>query len=543
CSGVISLPLPLLVFFWGTLCSPRPPKLFWIILIAYTELIVILKFIFQFGFFGWNKESVRITHVTDVYFFPRVIGIEKMAFYAFWDIALLVSLFFHRYMLRRLGLWKDATRIASLTETADTSIGSTHKPNVVELSNSSDSTARNGTTLDPNQIELVQVRGDVGDSKAAGDAGSSNALCGPVGRFYRRLFNPTFRYVRDLYPLMFLMDVIAFFIVTFGYSSFGEGGSGSVVADIQTNRVPLSFVVMLIVLSILIVIDRGLYLRKATICKLIFQYLLVIFIHAWIFFSLPAITARAAMNNGVAQFLYVVKCIYFLISAWQIRNGYPRLCIGNLLTHAYGIFNMVAFKVFMAVPFLFELRTAIDWTWTETTMPLFDFFNMENFFANIYNLKCARHMEAEYPAPRGVPKGKVVKYAMGIPLIVLLVLIIWLPLLAFSLINSIGVRLIPDRVDVTIGIAGYPPLYKMEASGIELKPLSASEFQKLIGNYANAPAASDQSKVLLARQAVAFMNEYAEYDTLKVLLRPQSETYWPISGPSRTALLFELQQN
>uniref|UniRef100_A0A914VHZ8 Piezo transmembrane helical unit domain-containing protein n=1 Tax=Plectus sambesii TaxID=2011161 RepID=A0A914VHZ8_9BILA len=33
CSGVISLPLPLLVFFWGTLCSPRPPKLFWIILI------------------------------------------------------------------------------------------------------------------------------------------------------------------------------------------------------------------------------------------------------------------------------------------------------------------------------------------------------------------------------------------------------------------------------------------------------------------------------------------------------------------------------
>lgn len=47
----------------------------------------------------------------------------------------------------------------------------------------------------------------------------------------------------------------------------------------------------------------------------------------------------------------------------------------------------------MGIPFLFELRTAIDWTWTDTSMPLFDFFNMENFYAVIYNLKCARNFE------------------------------------------------------------------------------------------------------------------------------------------------------
>lgn len=47
----------------------------------------------------------------------------------------------------------------------------------------------------------------------------------------------------------------------------------------------------------------------------------------------------------------------------------------------------------MAIPFLFELRTATDWTWAETSMPLFDFFNMENFYAIIYNLKCARTYE------------------------------------------------------------------------------------------------------------------------------------------------------
>ncbi|VDM85090.1 unnamed protein product, partial [Strongylus vulgaris] len=158
----------------------------------------------------------------------------------------------------------------------------------------------------------------------------------------------------------------------------------------QSNRIPLTFVVMLFLMTLLIVVDRGLYLRKWIPGKFAYQLLMIVFLHVWVFFVLPSLTRRAAVENSVARMFYIVKCLYLLVSAWQIRNGYPQLCIGNLLTHAYGLFNMICFKIFMAVPFLFELRTAIDWTWTDTSMPLFDFFNMENFFAAIYNLKCAR---------------------------------------------------------------------------------------------------------------------------------------------------------
>lgn len=98
------------------------------------------------------------------------------------------------------------------------------------------------------------------------------------------------------------------------------------------------------IISMMIVIDRGLYLRKAVVCKLIYQLVTIILFHIWIFGALPKITSKEIIYNKAARFLYNVKCIYFLVSAWQIRNGYPSLCIGNLLTHSYGLINMVLFK-------------------------------------------------------------------------------------------------------------------------------------------------------------------------------------------------------
>lgn len=49
---------------------------------------------------------------------------------------------------------------------------------------------------------------------------------------------------------------------------------------------------MLISLMLLIIVDRGIYLRKNVVSKLIFQYLLVLAVHIWIFFALPGITDK-----------------------------------------------------------------------------------------------------------------------------------------------------------------------------------------------------------------------------------------------------------
>lgn len=67
-------------------------------------------------------------------------------------------------------------------------------------------------------------------------------------------------------------------------------GTSSAITSIQDNKVPYSFLIMFLVQFILMIIDRALYLRKNRQGKFIFQVLLVLFVHVWVFFVLPYIT-------------------------------------------------------------------------------------------------------------------------------------------------------------------------------------------------------------------------------------------------------------
>lgn len=111
--GLLTLPLPLMSLFWGNLSNPRPSKFFWVTMITYTEIVIVVKFVCQFAFFNFNSVQYISEHGMDPMSLDKLFGVSKRDRFALWDIILLFALFFHRYMLRKLGLWKDA----NLTDT------------------------------------------------------------------------------------------------------------------------------------------------------------------------------------------------------------------------------------------------------------------------------------------------------------------------------------------------------------------------------------------------------------------------------------------
>lgn len=112
----------------------------------------------------------------------------------------------------------------------------------------------------------------------------------------------------------------------------------------KENKVPMTFLVMLIIQFFLIVIDRALYLRKNMLGKIIYQFFLIFGLHIWMFFILPSTTERSFNATVPPVIYYLIKCFYLLFSAYQIRCGYPARILGNFLTKGFTMINFIGFK-------------------------------------------------------------------------------------------------------------------------------------------------------------------------------------------------------
>lgn len=95
-SSMISLPMPFLVLCWGALTLPRPTKTFWVTLITYTLAMIFIKSMMH------QKIVLERTQSRS-----KAINLDLIMKYgnAIYDLLLLVVLFWHRYMLKKQGIW------------------------------------------------------------------------------------------------------------------------------------------------------------------------------------------------------------------------------------------------------------------------------------------------------------------------------------------------------------------------------------------------------------------------------------------------------
>lgn len=628
-ASVISLVLPILVFLWAMLSVPRPTKRFWMTAIVYTEVMVVVKYLFQFGFFPWNSALTINLNEDKPFFAPRILGLEKSDNYIKYDLLQLLALFFHRSLLMRYGLWdhegpikeqpaspqscsddgkkadvceegarskseeeqlvisenpveytvpKSATLAPTppLTVDSDTTMSVDEQGSIgLDPSNPQDQTQSTESPPKKSSIRfrkkktkthqtITEASGDTPEPEDPEEKPEKNkkqiskrreaanqrllavgqklkhvcvsgfqAVYQPTNNFFKDIVHAEYRAATDVYALMFLTDVIDFIIIVFGFWAFGKhSAAADIASSLSEDQVPEAFLVMLLIQFSTMIIDRALYLRKAVLGKLIFQVILVFGIHIWMFFILPAVTERKFNQNFVAQLWYFVKCVYFGLSAYQIRCGYPTRILGNFLTKKYNHLNLFLFQGFRLVPFLVELRAVMDWVWTDTTLSLSDWMCVEDIYANIFIIKCSRETEKKYPQPKGQKKKKIVKYGMGGLIIFFLICIIWFPLLFISLVRSVvGVVNHPIDVTVTVKLGGYEPLFTMSVQQQSIKPFTKDDFDKLTGEYGNNAV------------AMQFITLYSFEDIVKAMIEGSSGSVWRISPPSRQELIKELLES
>ncbi|XP_068981163.1 piezo-type mechanosensitive ion channel component isoform X7 [Bombus flavifrons] len=555
-ASVLSTPLPLMVFCWGSLTIPRPSKTFWITLIAYTEAIVIVKCIFQLEVLPWNRDAAP----NNPLFTPRIMGVERKHNYALWDLLLLLMVFFHRFMLKSLGQWTSPSlkprKIIPSTLTAvpakpppPENRGQGESVSLREEEGGSTVRTPKGATLNlraagegenaqtTNEYEkLVAVQGEeINPTNEEFNKAMNmtvNKYKEPMKDFFQKILSPVSKEKTNVYAYMFLCDFFNFLLLIFGFSAFGtQQGDGGVTAYLQENRVPMPFLLMLLLQFALIVIDRALFLKKSIVGKLIFHYFLIFGVHIWMFFILPSVTERQFNERLPPQIWYMVKCFYLLLAAYQLRQGYPTRILGNFLCKKYSIVNYVLFKVFMLVPFLFELRAVMDWIWTDTSMTIMDWFKMEDIFANIYQIKCMRGVETDFPQPRGVKKQQMSKYLVGGGALFFMIGLIWFPLLLFALGGTVGVSNLPYDVSMKIRIGPYEPIYSMSAQSSSIIEYDETDFTRFSNLYARD------------RPAVTFLENYIHSDVAAVRLSGFSRKLWSISPPDLDRLITELEDN
>lgn len=123
--------------------------------------------------------------------------------------------------------------------------------------------------------------------------------------------------------------------------------SRTVLNYIEENKVPMSLLLLLVIQFTMIGIDRVLYLRKNMTGKVIFHLFIVLYTHTWMFFILPYYTGRRLKESTLPMIYYIIKCIYMLLSAYQIRCGFPTRVLGNFIMKQYHIVSLIGFKMWV----------------------------------------------------------------------------------------------------------------------------------------------------------------------------------------------------
>eukprot|EP00656_Telonema_subtile_P001580 TRINITY_DN10692_c0_g1_i1.p1 TRINITY_DN10692_c0_g1~~TRINITY_DN10692_c0_g1_i1.p1 ORF type:complete len:854 (-),score=129.37 TRINITY_DN10692_c0_g1_i1:216-2777(-) len=272
----------------------------------------------------------------------------------------------------------------------------------------------------------------------------------------------------DVYLRMFSWDLLAFFwsvlyaVVPNDENPEGPDAAGSEgqVSDYLTT----SLFLILIVQFFMMMLDRMIYCYSSIPFKVLHLVGSLLLTNVMLFYNPPM-----QLQSTIVILYYLIKSMYWYASAKQVCFGYKLTSQENYWTKcetnsqgrlAYGpdakvsYYRYIGFLAYSACPFLFELRTLLDWSCAQTALTFFEWFKLEDINRQLFLNRQARAMERDAEL-KGRKEGHAqelwFRLLAGGGIVLGLVCVLWGPLLIFSSAFPSYQSVSVSSVDLNIG--------------------------------------------------------------------------------------------
>lgn len=112
-------------------------------------------------------------------------------------------------------------------------------------------------------------------------------------------------------------------------------------------------------------------------------------------------------SNYALVIFYLLWVVYFIASSLQVKYGFPQAPFKPPFPNDLSGGNVMTFRIYNNIPFLWEMKVILDWTVARTSLDLSQWFKIDdafNFiFFNRYQNNGRRNKE-EYAPQKWVDK-------------------------------------------------------------------------------------------------------------------------------------------
>lgn len=180
-------------------------------------------------------------------------------------------------------------------------------------------------------------------------------------------------------------------------------------------------------------------------------------------------------------------------------------------------------QIYKALPFVFELRTMLDWMCSVSSLDVWDTLKLEEIYGTLYTVQCDIIYRRWHE--RGTSRPLIEKFCSGLLLFILLLVIIFGPLLLFSTANPVSQTNPVVSAEVSLSLTSQEGEYP-------LVDITSYVLQQPSFDY------------YIQLQNEDLIQSSDRYDSLQsVQMAPYSDRVWAISPPSLTQLMTSLNDH